>query len=806
MKFSLNWLKRHLKTDHSVEALAEKLTDLGLEVDGIENAADTLRDFKVAHIVSAEKHPDADKLQVCQVDVGEKETLTVVCGAPNARKDLKVVFAAPGVTIPSNGLVLKIAKVRGVESHGMLCSGEELGLRDDLDGIMELPADAPVGKGLVDYLTLDDPVVEISLTPNRGDCLGVRGIARDLAAAGMGTLIPQESAKLKETFKSPVSVRLDFSKDTASACPHFTGRYIRGVKNGPSPQWLQNLMQSVGLKSISALVDVTNFFSQDTCRPLHVFDADTITNNEVIVRLAKTGETVDALDEETYTLRDEMTVIADPKKIISIGGVMGSLGTGCTMETTNVFLEAAYFDPIRIAKTARKLNILSDARYRFERGIDPQSTRPGIDLAAQMIVELCGGEVSELVEAGTPLENAHTITLPLGKIQNLTGVTVESKDAENILTTLGCTITKKTTEALTVETPSWRHDLKIPEDLVEEVLRVKGFHEIPATPLPEFDQHTFAPLDLAQQRLSNVRHLLAQRGMMEAVSWSMVDQKVAKLFGGGVDDLRITNPITEDLEWMRPSTLPQLLLGLQRNLKRGLRPVNLFEVGPVYHNAAPEGQETVAGGVRCGTLNESHWTNETRPYDLFDAKSDAFALLEACGVNTEKVQLKDDAVPTWMHPYRTAKICQGPKRVLGYFGELHPAVLKTFGIKSPVMAFEIFVDRPALPKVKDANKGKLTLSQFQSVERDLAFIVDQDLPAGQLVDIARKAGQPLIGDIHVFDAYMGENVDEGKKSLAIRFSFHPQGATLTESEINTLFNGMIQAIEKGTGGVLRDGK
>lgn len=804
MKFSFSWLKKHLDTPHSIEAIAEKLTDLGLEVDGIDNAADTLRDFKVGHILTAEKHPDADKLQVCTVDTGDKELLTVVCGAPNARKDLKVVFAAPGVTIPSNGLVLKVAKVRGVESHGMLCSGDELCLRDNQDGIMELPADAPVGQSLVEHLTLDDPVVEIALTPNRGDCLAIRGIARDLAAAGMGTLKDLEMPSIKGTFQSPITVVREFSEDTDNACPHFTGRYIRGVKNGPSPQWLQNMMQAVGLKSISALADVTNFFSQDLCRPLHVFDADTIADNQVIVRLSKAGETVETLDEETYTLDDQMTVIADPKKIISIGGVMGSLETGCSMDTTNVFLEAAYFDPVRIAKTGRKLNILSDARYRFERGIDPESTHPGLDLATQMIVDLCGGEVSEVVEAGTTPTNRHSITFPLSHIERLTGVKVDRTEAEQILTILGCSITKSEKKSLTVETPSWRHDLKISEDLVEEVLRVKGYHEIPITPLPDFDAHTFAPLAPTQQRVAKVRHLLANRSMMEIVSWSMVDAENFKRFGGGLDDLRITNPITKDLEWMRPSLLPQLLNAVKRNLSRGLTPVNLFEVGPTYFKPGSRGQETVAGGVRNGKILENHWKSEERNQDLFDIKNDTLAVLKACGVNTDKLQILSEPID-WMHPHRCGIIMQGPKNLLGYFGEIYPPILKAFGIKSPVMAFEIYLSRLAEPKIKGPNKGKLELSQYQAVERDLAFIVDADFPAKKLLDAARKAGQPLLQNISVFDAYMGPNVDTGKKSLAIRFSFQSTDHTLTEEEINTTFNSMIKAIETATGGVLRDG-
>ena len=807
MKFTFSWLKFHLKTTHTVEEIADKLTDLGLEVDGIEDASVALKDFTIAHILSAEKHPDADKLKVCQVDIGKGDPVTIVCGGPNARAGIKVVFAGPGVTIPSNGLVLKLAKIRGVESCGMMCSETELGLGEESNGIMELPEDAPVGGSFVEYMGLNDPVVEISLTPNRGDCLGIRGIARDLAAAGMGTVVPLEELPFKpfKTFgPSPVTVMRDLPKELDAACSHFTGRLIRGVQNKPSPQWMQQLMKAVGLKSISALVDVTNFFSQAYCRPLHVFDADKLSGGKLTVRMAKEGEQIKALDEETYTMTDQMVAIADEAGPVAIGGVMGGLDSGCSMDTTNVFLEAAYFDPIRIARTGRKLNIISDARYRFERGVDPAFTLEGMNLATALILELCGGEASDAVDVGTPLQNRTDMTLAFETIQKHTAVTVSSEEVVRILGTLGCEILSQDKSSVSVRTPSWRHDLANDLDLVEEVLRVHGYHHIPLLDMPACEKE--APLTLPQQRVSTVRHVLAERGMKESVTWSMIDAKTAKLFGGGQDDLRIVNPISMDLEWMRPSSLPHLIAAVKRNMSRGLKPVNLFEVGPAYRGSNPEDQETVAAGVRCGKINESHWSGDTRAYDAFDAKNDALAVLERAGINTQKVQVKTEGVPGWFHPYRSGLICQGPKNVLAVFGEVHPAILKKLVVKTPVMGFEVYLSKLPTPKQAKANKGRLELSAFQAVERDLAFILDADIPASKLMAVAEKAGKPLLTDITVFDVYEGDNVEAGKKSLAIRFQFQSMEHTLTDEDINATFNAMIAAIEKETGGQLRDGK
>lgn len=804
MKITLSWLKEHLKTNYTAEQIAEKLTDLGHEVDDVVNPAEVLKPFIVAEIVSAEKHPNADKLQVCGVNTGNGEPVQVVCGAPNARAGIKVVFAPPGTYIPAKDFTIKAAKIRDVESFGMMCSESELDLGDNHDGIIELPVDAPVGLSFVEYKKLDDPVIEVSLTPNRADCFGVLGLARDLAAAGYGELKNLNTPNIQGAAPCPVTVKRAFTEDTQSACPHFRGRLIKGVKNGPSPAWLQHRMKAVGLKSISALVDITNYLTYDLCRPLHVFDADKIKGHKITVRLAKKGETMAALDEETYTLTEDMTVIADGEKILSIGGVMGSLESGCSEATTDVFVECAYFDPARTARTGRSLNIISDARTRFERGIDPNSTEPGLDIATQMILDLCGGTPTDPVESGAAPYNVTDIHFKVDKVEKLTGVKVSLERASEILESLGFKTNTLSDQTIEVISPSWRYDVECAEDLVEEIVRIEGYDKIVATPVPK--SKGVAPLSLTQQRTSKIRRLLTERNMMETVTWSMLNKKSAVAFGGGQDALQIANPITVDLEYMRPSVLPNLLTGIKNNVKRGLRPVNLYEVGPVYQGTNSDDQETVATGVRFGLITDNHWSGETRPYDVFDVKNDCIDILKAAGIAETAIQIKKDQVPEWMHPYRSGVIFQGPKKVLGYFGEVHPLTLKMFGIKQPVLAFELFISRLAKPKKVKANKGKLKLSALQPVEKDLAFIVDEHVPAQPILEAVRKADKELITGIHIFDAYVGSNVDDGKKSIGVRFRLEPHDKTLTDTHIAALFDKIVKNVHDATGGILRDGK
>jgi len=805
MKFTLDWLRTHLDTDAPLDRIAETLTALGLEVESVRDPAADLADFVVAHVTAAEPHPDADKLQVCTVDAGAGE-VRVVCGAPNARAGMKGVFAAPGMTVPGTGMTLKKAKIRGVESAGMLCSARELGLGEDHAGIIELPDDAPVGAPFAPSLGLDDPLFDIAITPNRPDCLGVRGIARDLAAAGLGVLKPHPVDPVAGSFESPVGLRLDFDAATASACPYFAGRLIRGVTNGPSPDWLQERLRAIGLRPISVLVDLTNFFTYDLCRPLHVFDAGTLAGS-LHVRLARAGESLTALDGKTYALDGEMTVIADDDGALALGGVMGGESSGCTEATTDVFVESAYFDPIRTAATGRKLGIESDARFRFERGIDPASCAPGLDAVTRMILDLCGGEASAPVIAGADPDPRRALTLRLPRVHALGGLDIAEAEARRILDDLGFA-PEGDAAALRVTVPSWRPDIDGEADLVEEVVRVAGYESVPAAPLPPVATLTRPALDAGQRRRGFVRRALAARGMVEAVTWSFMAAGDADLFGGVPATLRLANPISADLDVMRPAILPNLIAAAGRNAARGAADAALFEIGPQYAEDSQEGQATVAAGLRWGAVGPRHWTaaskNRTaRPVDLFDAKADALAGLAAAGAPTDKLQVTVDA-PDWYHPGRSGCLRLGPKNLLARFGDIHPRVLRAMDVEGPVVGFELFLDAVPLPKPKaDRTRPPFDPSPFQPVERDFAFLLDADMPAETVLRAAAGADKALIDGVRVFDVYEGAGVEPGKKSLAISVILQPRDATLTEAEIDAVAARVVAAVVKATGGALR---
>lgn len=779
MKFTLSWLKDHLKTTASLETITDKLTSLGLVVDKVENKAEALAPFIICEVIEAEKHPNADRLQVCRVITGT-EQIQVVCGAPNARKGLKTVLARPGVVIPSTQQVLKVGKVRDVESFGMLCSAQELLLGEDTHGIIEVDPKAPLGESYATWLGLDDVLIDIEVTPNRGDCLGVHGIARDLAATDIGTLIPLKEEAIKGTFPCPIRLTVD-----PEACPYFTGRLIRGVKNGPSPEWLQQRLKAVGVRPLSTLVDITNYFTYNTGRPLHVFDADKIEGN-LTIRLSREGETFVALDDKTYTLSDEMTVIEDGSGIVSLAGIMGGLHSGCDGTTQNVFLESAFFDPIRTTITGRQLGILSDARFRFERGVDPLSTLPGLEAATQMILQLCGGEASDTVVAGLPPVATKPICFNLDRLESLGGLKVSHVRATEILTALGFTVTGKT-----VTPPSWRGDVTQEADLVEEILRVEGYDKIPSLPYGERPEGK--PLAPLQVRRFVTRDKLAGRGLQEVVTWSFMSQEDATLFGGISEELILINPISQDLNAMRPSLLPNLLKAVLLNQNRGLESVALFEIGPQYSNATPQGQHMMATGVRAGAFQPDSWSEKKRFVDLYDAKTDAFAILGS------SVQVERTA-PSWYHPGRSGTCKLGP-RILGYFGELHPRLLKAFDLKGPVVGFEIFVDLLPLPSKKTTAKSKLTLSPYQAVERDFAFVVEQEVPAEALLNLIKKVDPALIEDITLFDVFA---LKEGKKSLGIRVRLQPKDHTLTDDEIQLFSSKVVEVIAQNTGGSLRE--
>jgi len=800
MKFTYSWLKEHLETDAALDDILEKLTALGIEVEEVIDPAALLAPFMVAEIVEAGPHPDADRLQVCTVNTGS-EKLQVVCGAPNARAGMKGVFAPVGTTMPSGDLTLKKTKIRGVESSGMMCSARELGLGEDHDGIIELADDLPLGASYVEAAGLNDPLIDVAITPNRADCLGVYGIARDLAAAGMGTLKPLAQDEVESAGGAGIGVRLDFDADSADACPLFVARTIRGVKNGESPQWLKDRLIAVGLRPISALVDITNFFTIDRARPLHVFDADKL-NGDLSLRLSKKGEKLAALDEGEYELDDAMTVIADGSGVLSLGGIIGGASTGCGEDTVNVVLECALFDPVRTATTGRRLGIESDARYRFERGVDGQSVMPGIEAATAMILDLCGGKATETVIAGKAPADMAAISFRPARVAGLGGVEMADDEARDILIALGFAV-EGTGATWQVTPPSWRGDVEGEPDLVEEVLRVFGYDNIPALSLSRDTALPQPALNAAQRRRGAVRRSLASRGLIEAVTWSFLDKKTAMLFGGGDDALQLLNPISSDLDVMRPSALPNLAAAAGRNLARGQKDFALFEIGQIYRGNTPEEQILVASGLRAGATGPRHWSGPERQADAFDAKADALAALAVAGVATDKLQVTAQA-PGWFHPGRSGMLSLGPKNILAHFGALHPKILSHFDIKTPIAAFEIFLDGVPLPKTRDGRaRSLLRPSPFQPVERDFAFVVDGDVMAGDVARAARGVERDLITDVSVFDVYIGKGVEEGKKSLALAVTLQPFEKTLTDDEIDKVGDKIVAAVAKATGGRLR---
>ena len=805
MKFTLSWLKDHLDTTASLDTIVETLTMIGLEVEGVEDKAKALKPFVVAHVISAVQHPNADRLRVCMVDTGSGQPIQVVCGAPNARTGMKTVFAAAGTYIPGKDMTLGVGQIRGVESHGMMCSAAELELSEDHTGIIDLPADAPTGTAYVDYADLDDPVIDVSLTPNRADCTGVRGIARDLAAAGIGTLKPDTTRKIVGAHASPVSVDLRFGDGDLVACPAFHGRHVRGVKNGPSPEWMQRRLKAIGLRPISALVDMTNYVSIDRGRPLHVFDAAKLTGG-IHARYGRDGESFLALDGKTYSVDGRMCVIADDAGVLGLGGIMGGEHSGCTEETTDVFIECAWFDPTRTAETGRRTGIVSDARYRFERGVDPAYLAGGLDLATQLVVDLTGGEASQPVVAGKAPEMDRIIEFPLSEVKRLTGLTLHRAEIREILEKLGFFVVMKD-EVFRVAVPSWRADVEGKADLVEEVMRIHGLENVVSTPLESHGRVGAKVLTTAQIRRSKARRTLASRTMLEAVTWSFVSKRQAELFGGGGADLALANPIASDLSDMRPSLLPGLITAADRNLKRGIVDVALFEVGQVFRNDTPEGQTLTAAGVRRGTAGSTgagrHWLGDAGPVSWTVAKGDAIAVLEALGVVLDRVQIVRGA-PGWYHPGRSGVIQQGPQNVLAHFGELHPATLEALDAAGPMVAFEVFLDAIPEPKAKPTkSKGALQASELMPLSRDFAFVVDEKVEAEKILKAVKGADRALITDASVFDVFRGAAIGEGKKSVAVEVFLQPVKATLTDKDLEALATKIVGAVGKATGATLR---
>ena len=804
MKFTLSWLKQHLETDAALPAIVDKLTMIGLEVERVEDQGKALAPFTIARVISAEQHPNADRLRVCMVDTGTGDPVQVVCGAPNARAGMKGVFVPPGAFIPGKATTLSVGTIRGVESRGMLCSEFELELSDDHDGIIELPPDAPLGVPYAQWAGLDDPVIEINLTPNRPDCTGVHGIARDLAAADIGTLKETAIKPITGAFPCPVSAALDFGT-TPSLCRGFALRLVRGVRNGPSPDWLARRLISIGLRPINTLVDITNFITFDRGRPLHVFDATKVQGN-LTVRRARAGESLTALDGKTYQLDESMCVIADQAGPESLAGIMGGEATGCSESTTDVLIESAVWDELNIAQTGRKLGINSDARYRFERGVDPAFMLPGLELATSMVLDLCGGTPSANQIAAAPDHGDRVIEFPLDTVKRLAGVEVAFPELRSVLSRLGFFVAGQG-PSVKIAPPSWRPDVHGKPDIVEEVIRIIGLDRIPATPFDRGQAPRKPVLTLLQQRTRKAKRALAARGLVEAVTWSFISKPQAELFGGGEPELALANPIAADLSDMRPSLVPGLIAAAQRNADRGIADVALFEVGQIFGGDQPADQSTAAAGVRRALAKASgsgrHWSAPAGAVDAFDAKADALACLAAAGAPMGALQIIPGG-PAWLHPGRSGTIQIRPKNVLGYFGELHPRALEALRAESPLVAFEVILERIPTPKPKATRaKPVLELSPLQPVERDFAFVVDRAVKAADIVRAAQSADKQLVEAVSVFDLYEGQGIEPGKKSIAIAVTLQPREKTMTEQEIDAVAARIVAEVTKRTGGALR---
>ena len=788
MKFPLSLLKRHLITDASLDTISATLTAIGLEVDALEDKAGALMPFVVAEILEAEKHPQADKLQVCKVK-SLSGTLQIVCGAPNARAGIKVALANIGTIIPTNSMEIKKAAVRGVESQGMMCSSRELGLGDDHAGIIELPLDANIGDSIVDVLGLGDPVFDLNITANRGDCMGVYGVARDLAAAGLGTLKPLCVPGFAESGACPINITIA----DAEGCPAFVGRVIKGVKNGASPEWLQRALTAAGMRPISALVDITNYFSLLFARPLHVYDLAKL-NGNITVRRATNGEEFLALDGKTYALNARDCVIADDSGAVGIGGVMGGEHTGVSDTTTDILLEVALFDPIRIAQTGRALTIHSDARMRFERGVDTGFLEIADARATDLIIELCGGTPTQHVVVGNASRTMPEITFDANEVNALGGTHIDASRQQEILRALGFTL-----KGNVAVPPTWRHDVSQPADLAEEVLRMVGYDSIPAVSLPKRTGVSTSALSAEQARAAHLRRVAAARGLHETYSWGFCSEEQAAAFGGQSDALKLLNPISAELSVMRPNILPHLIDAVKNNIARGIADVALFELGAVFHDVTPTGQDMVLSGVRAGNMDGLHWQH-TKLVDVFDVKADAMAVLDAAGIDSSKCMVMPTKDAPWFHPGRSGVIAQGPKNILAVFGELHPALLKQFGVETPVFAFAVFVSK--LPPVKNAKRKALTASDYQAVTRDFAFVVDDSVAAAELVKAVNAAEKQLLREVTIFDVYKGKGVEDTKKSIALTVKIQADDRTLTDGEIEKISTEIITSARK-IGAVLR---
>ena len=799
MIITIPWLKEHLKTSAKESEIIDKLTNIGLEVEGFKENSGEMGKFKIAKVLKAEKHPNADKLKVCDVTIGGKEILKVVCGAPNAREGLITIYAPPGAVIPKTNFELKVAKIRGVESRGMLCSESELNLSDESEGIIELKnKETEIGKSY--FKRSSQKVIDISITPNRADCLGVRGIARDLSSAGVGKLIQKKRKKIKQNTQH--QIKTSITKEKNQGCEIFGSCYIKNITNKESPEWLKNKLIALGLKPISAVVDITNYVMFDLNRPLHAYDADKI-KKEIIVRNAKEGETFEALDNKKYKLNKNMCVISDKSGVLGLGGIIGGTTTSTEFETKNILLEAAYFSPSSIRKTARTLNINTDAKYRFERGIDPNSIKEGLDLATELILKICGGEASKFQISGKTKQKNKVINFQVEKFEKLIGISITANEIEKILSSLGFKC-KKSKKTFKVEVPSWRPDVCLDEDLIEELIRIKGFNNIKL--IEPNKNRTQDTLNFKQKLFHLSQRSLASKGYMEIVTWSFTDSKIDKQFSKGEKEIRIYNPISNDLDVLRRSIFSNLAIYLKRNQDRGYEDLSLFEIGPTFFGKNPGEQQVVVGGLKSGKINRKSWLGKERNVDVFDIKSDAIKTLIELGMEEKNLFVSDNTKHNY-HPGRSGSITlkseKGPH--LAYFGEIHPAIIKNLDYKDKnIFGFEIFLKNISEPNKKlRQSKKSFHASDYQKSERDFAFVIDKIFKIGALEKIIKEVDENLIQNVVTFDVYEGENIPKEKKSVAINVTLQSIDKTLTENDLDEISKRIIDTVSKKTGATIR---
>jgi len=796
---SLSWLKNHLSTKANLKQIVERLTEIGLEVESVKSPDSHLDSFTICKIIKAQKHPNADKLKLCDVDIGSGNLVKVVCGASNAKGGLFTVYAPPGAVIPKTKMKLKVAKIRGVESSGMLCSGNELEQSLDKDGIIELnKKEKDIGKKY--FKSFSEEVIDIAITPNRPDCLGVRGIARDLAAAGLGQLRKQPPIKIKQKFKQPIKVSI--SKEKNQGCGIFGSIYIKNIENKESPKWLKNKIISLGLKPISAIVDITNYIMYDLNRPLHAYDADKI-NEEIIVRNSKKGESFEALDNKKYTLDNNMCVISDKLGILGLGGIIGGTRSGTEFSTKNILLESAYFYPLEIRKTAKNLNIDTDAKYRFERGIDPNSIKMGLELAMCMVLDICGGEPSKLSFEGKLKNNKKLIDLKYDKFLNVIGFSITGPEIKKILSSLGCEL-KDGKKSIRVLTPTWRPDLKEDIDLIEELVRIKGYQKIPLiNPEKESIKET---LNNRQKLFHFSQRAVASKGYTEAITWSFTDSKVDNLFSEAKDEIRLSNPISSDLDVLRSSLYSNLLIGAKKNIHRNFEDLMMFEIGPVFHEKEPGRQSTMIGAIKTGKYSRKNWIEKERNFDVFDIKNDVLRTLSEIGIDISKI-LVSNKTKKWYHPGRSGLLSLGSPNgpELAYFGEIHPSIIKKLDLRiENVLGFEIILDNipESRKKIREA-KLQFIVSDYQKVIRDFAFVIDEKYSSGEIVTLVKNIDKDLIKNVKVFDIYQGENIEKGKKSIAFNVTLEPKDKKLREEDIEQVSKKIISVVQSITGATLR---